>query len=147
MNKWKLFALITLGTGLLASCDIRKHDQQANIGPQPATPVIKDSTTANIIDTTYNFGKATDGEIVEYNFRFTNSGKNPLIIIKATASCGCTIPEKPEQPIVPGDTGYIKVKFDTQHRVGNAHKTITVISNANPAFPELSLTGEVIKKD
>ncbi|MBK8711922.1 MAG: DUF1573 domain-containing protein [Niastella sp.] len=144
---WKQLVFMTLTAGLLVSCDIRKHDQQANVGPQPATPVIRDSTTATVIDTAYNFGKATDGEIVEYNFRFTNSGKNPLIIIKATASCGCTIPEKPEQPILPGDTGFIKVKFDTQNRVGNAHKTITVISNANPAFPELSLTGEVIKKD
>ena len=144
----KPFAYFILSAGLFfTSCDVRKHDQKAPIEAVESTPIIKDSTTVQIIDSLFDFGKATDGEVVEYNYRFKNTGNHPLIIVKATASCGCTVPEKPEQPILPGDTGYLKVKFDTQNRSGRAHKTITVVSNANPSFHELILNGEVIKAE
>lgn len=131
---------------LLASCDVRRHDKIAQ-NVTPANQIeIKDPTTVQIIDSAYDFGKATDGEIVEYNYRFKNTGTKPLVVTSVSASCGCTVPEKPEQPIKPGETGYIKVKFNSERRVGKAHKTITVSSNADPAFPELLLTGEVIEK-
>ena len=96
-----------------------------------------------MIDSVYDFGKVTDGEKVEFSFRFKNTGKNPLIVSNAVASCGCTVPEKPEEPIKPGETGFIKVMFNTQGRVGPAHKTVTITSNANPAFPLLELKGDV----
>ncbi|MFZ1527866.1 MAG: DUF1573 domain-containing protein [Ferruginibacter sp.] len=128
-----------------ASCDVRKKDKIAhNPAAQQEETIIKDSTTVQLIDTSYDFGKAKEGEIVEYNYRFKNTGSKPLIVVKATASCGCTVPEKPDQPILPGETGFIKVKFDSKGRVGQAHKSITVVSNANPAFPEMMLTGEVL---
>ena len=105
-----------------------------------------DPTTVQIIDSVFDFGKVTDGEIVEFSYRFKNTGSLPLVISNATASCGCTVPEKPEAPIKPGETGYIKVKFNSAGRVGVAHKTVTVTSNAAPAFPELLLKGEVLAK-
>ena len=130
---------------ILFSCDIRKNESTADVHAAEA-PVqeIKDSTTVQVIDSVYNFGKITDGEKVEYNFRFLNSGKNPLIISSVSASCGCTVPEKPEEPIMPGETGFIKVVFNSQGRVGNAHKDVTVRSNAYPNFPMLMLQGEVL---
>ena len=72
--------------------------------------------------------------------------KNPLIISNASASCGCTVPEKPEAPIKTGEIGVIKVKFDSNGRAGSAYKTVTVLSNAQPGFPELALKGEVTPK-
>lgn len=141
----KLFFLLPAFAAIIfySSCDVRKKDKIAQ-GQAQQEPIIKDSTTVQVIDTVYNFGKATEGAIVEYNYRFKNTGNNPLIVVKATASCGCTVPEKPDQPVLPGETGFIKVKFDSKGRVGQAHKSITVISNANPAFPEMMLTGEVV---
>jgi Protein of unknown function (DUF1573) len=130
----------------LASCNIRRKDKIDVNNKLIQQVEIKDPTTVQIIDTTYDFGKVTDGEIVTYNYRFVNTGKKPLIISSANASCGCTVPEKPEKPIEPGDTGIIKVKFDSNKRVGMAHKTVTVSSNAEPAFPELLLKGEVLAK-
>ena len=103
-------------------------------------------TSVTIIDSVYDFGEITEGEMVEFNYRFKNSGNKPLVVSNVSASCGCTVPEKPEAPVQPGETGYIKVKFNSDKRVGEAHKTIMVQSNANPAFPELLLKGIVISK-
>ena len=97
-----------------------------------------------VLDSVYNFGKVTDGEKVEYSFRFLNTGKNPLIITSANPGCGCTVAEKPEKPVMPGETGYIKVVFNSQGRVGNAHKDVVVRSNAKPEFPLLVIQGEVL---
>jgi hypothetical protein len=71
--------------------------------------------------------KGADGVRV---FEFTNTGNAPLIITKVKSSCGCTIPSKPEGPILPGETGEISVKYDT-NRVMPIRKTITVTSNAS----------------
>ena len=130
----------------LVGCNVRNKTNIEKNEPLQQQIEIKDPTTVQIIDSTYNFGKVAEGEIVEYNYRFKNIGTKPLIVTNVSASCGCTVPEKPEQPIKPGETGFIKVKFDSKNRVGSAHKTVTVSSNAEPAFPELSLTGEVTAK-
>lgn len=126
------------------SCDANHKDKVAAEATANAL-AMKDSTTVQIIDTTYNFGKVTDGEKVEYSYRFKNTGTKPLVIIEAHASCGCTVPQKPEKPIMPGEIGFIKVVFDSKGRVGNAYKTVTVNSNAKPEFPMLILTGDVVK--
>lgn len=131
---------------LVTGCDVRKKDKQVAI-PNAPKQEIKDPTSVQIIDSVYDFGKATEGEVVQYNFRFKNTGDKPLVVSDVHASCGCTVPEKPEKPVMPGETGYILVKFNSQNRPGEAHKTITVGSNANPPFPELLLKGTVIGKD
>ena len=132
---------------MLFSCDRRKNGSKADGRlPDPSGQVFKDSTTVQIIDSVYDFGKVTDGEKVEYSYRFKNTGKNPLIITSAAPSCGCTVADKPEQPVQPGETGFIKVVFNSQGRVGEAHKEIAVVSNAFPAFPVLQLKGKVEEK-
>ena len=131
---------------ILLSCNVRNKKVVEKNEPLTQQIEIKDPTTVQIIDSSYNFGKVAEGEIVTYNYRFKNSGSKPLIITNVSASCGCTVPEKPEQPIQPGETGFIKVKFDSKGRVGTTHKTVTVSSNATPAFPELLLSGEVTEK-
>lgn len=134
----------------LISCDVRTKDKIAD-GKTGGADSAKNAataapTTVQIIDSVFDFGKVAEGEVVEYSYRFKNVGTSPLIISNATASCGCTVPEKPEAPVKPGETGFIKVKFNSEGRAGMAHKTVTVTSNAAPAFPELLLKGEVIAK-
>ncbi|MGB5645783.1 DUF1573 domain-containing protein [Muriicola sp.] len=87
--------------------------------------------------------KGSDGVRV---FEFTNTGEVPLIISKVSSSCGCTIPKKPEEPILPGKTGEIQVKYDT-NRVGPIRKAITVISNADTPTKVLKIKGEVKAMD
>jgi len=91
---------------------------------------------------TLDFGiidKGSDGVRI---FEFTNTGDAPLIISKVSSSCGCTIPKKPEAPILPGNDGEIQVKYDTK-RVGPIRKAITVISNADTPTKVLKIKGEV----
>ena len=84
--------------------------------------------------------KGSDGVRV---FEFTNTGNAPLIISSVKSTCGCTVPKKPEGPIMPGETGQIEVKYDT-NRVNPIRKTITVISNAETPTVALKIKGEVI---
>ena len=85
--------------------------------------------------------KGADGVRV---FEFTNTGNAPLIITKVKSSCGCTIPSKPKCPILPGETGKISVKYDT-NRVMPIRKTITVSTNAaNAPTIALKIKGLVV---
>ncbi len=84
--------------------------------------------------------KGADGVRV---FEFTNTGDEPLIISNVKSSCGCTVPSKPKDPIMPGDTGEIKVKYDT-NRVNPIRKTITVMSNAETPTVALKIKGLVV---
>ncbi|WP_093025663.1 DUF1573 domain-containing protein [Pustulibacterium marinum] len=93
-----------------------------------------------------NYGNIAKGSDGVRTFEFTNTGDAPLVVSKVYSSCGCTIPKKPEDPIAPGQTGIIEVKYDTK-RVGPIKKTITVYSNAkdNPTIA-LRISGIVENK-
>ena len=91
---------------------------------------------------TVDYGEIKKGSDGIRIFEFTNTGEIPLIISKVSSSCGCTIPKKPEEPILPGKTGEIQVKYDT-NRVGPIRKAITVISNAETPTIVLKIKGEV----
>ena len=84
--------------------------------------------------------KGADGVRV---FEFTNTGDAPLIVSKVSSSCGCTVPKWSKEPILPGKTGEIQVKYDT-NRVNPIRKTITVISNADTPTVALKIKGEVV---
>lgn len=78
---------------------------------------------------THDYGTVKYDGNGESAFEFKNTGKAPLIISNAHGSCGCTVPEWPKEPIKPGKSAVIKVKYDTK-RPGPINKTITVTSNA-----------------
>ena len=84
--------------------------------------------------------KGADGVRI---FKFKNTGDAPLIISKVKSTCGCTVPKKPEAPIMPGETGEIEVKYDT-NRVMPIRKTITVTSNADRPTVALKIKGLVV---
>ncbi len=80
----------------------------------------------------------------ECEFRFTNTGTEPLLIQKPKSSCGCTIPSWPNEPILPGESEVIKVTYRT-NRSGVINKTVTVTSNAvNNSTVVLRIKGRVL---
>ncbi len=96
-----------------------------------------------------------DTEVIDYGeiaansdgnrvFTFKNVGKSPLIISQVKGSCGCTVPTKPDKPIMPGETGEIKVKYAT-NRIGPFSKTVTITSNAYEDTKVLRIKGRVLE--
>lgn len=92
--------------------------------------------------TTLQFGTIEKGGDGVREFTFTNTGDAPLIITSVSSTCGCTIPEKPEAPIMPGKTGHIKVKYNT-NKIGPIRKSIRVIANVKDSPITLQIRGEV----
>ena len=93
-----------------------------------------------------DYGTVEKGADWTREFRFTNNGKELLIITNAKGSCGCTVPSWPREPIAPGESGVIKVKYDTQ-RVGNINKSVTVNTNASTPVKVLRIKGKVVKPE
>ena len=94
----------------------------------------------------YDFGTVNEGDIVETSFKVTNSGKTNLVITNAQPSCGCTVPVWPKAPIKPGETGEVKVKFNTSGKPNRQQKTITLTTNTESGREVLTLKGSVIPK-
>ncbi|MFN8439021.1 MAG: DUF1573 domain-containing protein [Cytophagales bacterium] len=96
----------------------------------------------------YDFGEVYEGPQAIYSFEFTNVGDQPLIINHAQASCGCTVPEWSKDTIKPGGKGFVKAIYNTQGRVGQFSKNITVTYN-NPTEPSkvLYIKGLVVKPE
>ena len=90
-----------------------------------------------------DYGTIEKGADGVRTFEFTNTGNAPLIISNVKSTCGCTVPKKPKGPIMPGESGEIEVKYDT-NRVNPIRKTITVISNAETPTVALKIKGLVI---
>lgn len=92
---------------------------------------------------THDFGKILPGQKVTYEFKFTNTGKTPLIITDAKASCGCTTPSWPHKPVRPGESAGIEVIFDSTGKMGLQDKQIVITANTRPAQNIVHLIGEV----
>ena len=139
------FLLLASSLTFSAACNIRNEPMPA----RPAEKVIprsQDSTTVQLVDSVYDFGKIEEGRLVEHAYRFRNTGRHVLEVYDVAASCGCTVAEKPQKPVQPGEMGEIKVRFNSEKRPGQASKTISVSSNAYPEFPILTLKGTVLGK-
>jgi len=97
--------------------------------------------------TEFNFGSINEeGGVASSSFTFTNIGDAPLIINNVTASCGCTTPTWPKEPIAPGKTGEIKIGYNPKNRPGPFRKSVSVYSNTQPAISVLVITGDVARK-
>lgn len=89
----------------------------------------------------HDFGTIPEGPAADYEFKFKNTGKEPLILQTVNASCGCTTPSWSKEPVLPGKTGSIKASYATQSRPGGFTKSITVVSNAGTKV--LTIKGNV----
>lgn len=139
MKKNPIFTLLfSLAAAVVLSACTTESEKAEKDNLSSKIPVI-----TLLSDSTYQFGNITEGDIVEHEFNFKNDGQFPLIINNVTASCGCTIPEWPREPIEPGAESSIKVRFNTKGKPGPQVKTITVFANTEPAYSELRLQGMV----
>lgn len=94
-----------------------------------------------------DLGKVNQGQVVEVTWRFKNAGPKPLIITNASASCGCTVADKPEEPIAPGEEGVIKAKFDSHDRENMQNKQVYVEANTKGSRThQLDFSIDVVKK-
>lgn len=94
---------------------------------------------------TINFGEIARGDDGTRVFEFTNIGNEPLVIKRVQSTCGCAVPKKPENPIMPNEKGSITVSYDT-NRIGGFSKAITVYSNAKTERKMLKIKGRVIQR-
>ncbi len=105
-----------------------------------------DAPTMTFEENIHDFGKLIDGEVVTYKFKFKNTGNSPLLISSASASCGCTVPSYPKEPIAQGEEGAIDVQFNSSGKVGAFDKNVTIVSNTIPNQTILAIKGVVIEK-
>lgn len=163
MKKVLLSLSVVLCTGGLAIAQHDNHDGHNHGTPAKATkkeaakPVsvvaatpapAPGATTGNINDLGFvteehDFKTVAEGPAAEYEFTFTNKGKEPIIISQVHASCGCTTPSWPKEPILPGKSAAIKASYATSGRPGPFTKNITVLSNAGSKI--LTIKGNVEK--
>ena len=107
---------------------------------QETVPVI--SFKENSID----FGDIVQGQKVEHTFVLTNTGKQPLIISNVAATCGCTVPSWPREPVAPGKSAEIKVSFNSTGKVGKQNSVVRIYSNASEPIEKVSLISNVLTK-
>jgi hypothetical protein len=131
----KKLVIIFIAAVGMASCQMRTS---RTAGEKELTEGEKDYllrdtanfTTIQWVDSTFqDIGTVKEGPEVDISFKFKNTGDKNLIIQNVTASCGCTVVEKPQQPFQPGETGTIKAKFTTEGHTGTNNKSIYVIAN------------------
>ncbi len=100
-------------------------------------------TTMQFYESRYDFGSVSEGQVVRHAFRFKNTGQNPLVIAKTDVTCGCTVPEYPEDAISPGSDGEITVVFSSAGKSGYQQKTVSVHANTVPEVVTITIHAEV----
>lgn len=140
MNMKKIvfvLAVLALISTVACKTNDKKSASSSSLSDEEKTRIANDSANFTSIEwldsTNANLGKVKEGAIVEVAYRFKNSGTKQLVVEDVTAGCGCTVPEKPEKPIGPGEEGVIRAKFDSKGRVGPNNKYVTVTANTTPS--------------
>jgi hypothetical protein len=146
----KLFVIMLAAVSLIACKSNDKKNTGPSLSQEERNKAVTDTanfTSIQWLDSTYkDLGKMKEGDILEVSFRFKNSGTKNLVFSNVSASCGCTIPEKPEKPFVPGEEGVIKAKFDSHGKpLGPVRKDIYAVANTNPGSNTLTFGVEIIK--
>ncbi len=145
---WKYLLILFIGITFI-SCENNNNRLPADVvnNPNSAEGVDKSAQLPQIsfVKKTHEFGTVIQGEVVTYNFKFTNTGNADLIITKVSTSCGCTATNYPTKPIKPGATEAVEVKFDSEGRTGFQNKRVTVLTNATPAHSTLYIRADVVK--
>ncbi len=109
-----------------------------NETPNPKAPVMK------FAEAEFDFGDIKADSKVRHTFTFTNTGKSPLLIADATASCGCTTPSWTKEPVAPGAQGTMEVQFDSRGKQGIISKQVAVRANTQPSVTTIAIKGNVL---
>lgn len=118
MKKLVLIALIATGFAVSAKAQ-----------PTTANPPDPNAPSMTFVTDTIDFGTITQGDTVDRDFKFKNSGKSPLVITEAKAGCGCTTPTFSKEPIGPGKSSSIHVHFNSTGKMGMQYKPVTITTN------------------
>lgn len=143
-------AILVACTALLFSCSGNEQvDTSIVNNPNSASENVdaENLPVMSFEEELYDFGSISEGEKVQHDYSFTNSGKSDLVIASARGSCGCTVPDWPKKPIAPGETAKIKVKFDSYGKSGKIHKKVTIVANTQPSTNVIAITGEVVSPE
>ena len=108
--------------------------------PNPDAPVM------TFAESQFDFGDIKPDSKVSHTFTFTNTGKTPLLIADATASCGCTTPNWTKEPVAPGAKGTLDVQFDSRGKQGLISKQVSVRANTQPSMTVIYIKGNVLTK-
>ena len=146
MKKIFLFICATL---VLSGATFAQHAPQQASEPKKEEPKAPNPNAPKIklIEEKYDFGTVVEGPQVTHDFKFKNEGKEPLVLSNVRASCGCTVPTWPKEPVLPGKESTISATYNTQGRPGRFTKTITIESNADGGSKVITISGEVIKPE
>ena len=165
MNKISILLAVSL---LAASCN-RDKTPEAGTQGMNATAAAADDTKANptidnpnvasdteapnpdapvltFAESQFDFGDIKPDSKVQHTFSFTNTGKTPLLIADATASCGCTTPSWTKEPVAPGAKGTLEVQFDSRGKQGLISKQVSVRANTQPSTTVINIKGNVLTK-
>jgi hypothetical protein len=161
---------ILLAIGLLAaSCNRDKSTEAGTQGMNAAAAAADDNSKANptidnpnvasdteapnpdapvmtFAESQFDFGDIKPDSKVAHTFTFTNTGKTPLLIADATASCGCTTPNWTKEPVAPGAKGTLDVQFDSRGKQGLISKQVSVRANTQPSMTVIYIKGNVLTK-
>ncbi len=116
-----------------------------------ATAAARDAKVADFpvmtfSQTDHDFGTINEGDVVEHTFTFTNTGKSPLVIVSAKGSCGCTVPSYSKEPIAPGGSGEMLVKFNSNGKPNLQNKTVTITANTEKGKETIKIKALVTPK-
>ncbi|GAB4249707.1 MAG: hypothetical protein Kow0079_02500 [Vicingaceae bacterium] len=114
---------------------------------QPKASETRPKTTIAFNTMKHDFGTIKQDSKNKFVFKFTNTGKEPLIIENALGSCGCTVPKYPKEPIKPGESGEIEVEYSPGKQEGLQTKTVTVTANTEPITTVLQINANVVKNE
>ena len=166
LMRFSLMAVLSLFV-LVSACKSDKKEAKVEtaeaVTPKQGTATkadVKPTVTSNIPDgpkttikfneMSYDFGTITDGDKVRHTFKFTNTGNEPLLISNCKASCGCTVPKCPKDPIAPGDGGEITVEYNSKGKSRSKpdgqvdQKIVQVMANTDPGTTRLTVKAKVM---
>jgi len=147
----KLFLMMAMPAAVLAGCGTSDTDRRVGTD-MVDVPYSADGDDENVKHPEmtfdvyeFNTGRILQGDVRQFEFNFTNTGKAPLIISGVSASCGCTVPRNyPKQKIMPGEGGTIEVEYDSDNKWGEQVSVVAITANTLPNRTELIIRAEVV---
>jgi len=145
------YLVVFMLSGLIGSCaNSDKKDSSSNRDSLNRVAVNDSANFTNLqwVDSTFqDLGKVTEGQVVDISWHLKNTGTKPLVIADVRPGCGCTVADKPTQPIAPDEESIIRAKFDSKNQSDGEHrKNVTVIANTKDNTYILSFKVDIAKK-
>jgi hypothetical protein len=151
MKKLVIASVLALSTVVFVACNegnaaSKVKSENLDKAKERDANSSKEAAMIEFDRTVFDFGTVNEGDIVDVEYVVTNPGTTDLVILKASPSCGCTVPSWPKEPIKPGESAKVVAKFNSAGRAGKANKAITLFTNTAKGREVLTLKGNVTPK-